>query len=173
MAKDAKPTPKKKPGVAKKKPAAKKKPTVKKVSKKPVEERETLPEEPKFVPPMTEVHGVPVMTLTREHLMELELAHMKVREADSLLMKGMAEAAEDEMASKIRVNNTRIQAAQHGRDRMKFEDAAKRLVNKLSRLYGVNFKNVMYDTESGIIDMKPTNEERKAWKKEGEEPKTK
>ena len=116
--------------------------------------------------PPTESHfavvdGVTRIKLTQEHLLRLELYFSQIRSLSAEMgVETLAiEILENRFAAEIRKKRENIQILMRNKELISAESKA--FANNLSTVYGVDFKNVTYDSDTGIITVHNENESPK------------
>jgi hypothetical protein len=124
-------------------------------NKKVIESAPEKAKEDVFVPEVMNVKGVDHKVLTEVDLLTLELLHSQIRAvaASSRLMS--VEADQLEMKTVMKIRKMRQDANDLAQEHIELNDKKKRLINKLSEKYGVNFSNpnTSYDTETRVISV--------------------
>jgi len=91
------------------------------------------------------------LCLTREHLLEIELLRVKRSEKVLIAQARHAQAEKLHLNSVLQVKALRHEALAAERGANEFKDEQKLLFNRLGPVYGIDFRKVTYDDETGII----------------------
>ena len=110
------------------------------------------------------------LCLTREHLLEIEVYRLKATEQMLIAQTRHAQAEQLQLNSALRVKGLRQEALQAEKALEKFRDEKKLLLNRLSTEYGIDFRKVTYDDETGIITVEDDTENRADGGKDKEAP---
>lgn len=123
---------------------------VKEVKKKPPKKKTVAKKKPP-------VNADGVLCLTREHLLELELMHSKLLETKGRVQNRVLEAEKLEREALLQSRALRADAQQFQQEFYQLEDDKKRLNNRLSEHYGVDFKQVSYNSDTGVLNVQEDN----------------